>query len=315
MGLRRDKTAFKHLKTCREWSALCACCQWGMEDSTWTAAVTAWSSCKEKAGQDMKGWSRCLGKLCGLYCSAIWKNIWQTGKVVQAVSPSGTFHNAMNSSDKSIGFFSCSSFLFLHAIRLQAGFPRAFVLWKDMPAMQWGHEMLPLLFWPPLFPWHSQLQRISRAHSRGWRGLFPGGGGDGVAVQLRARAFCTRSPAPAQHRVWGTGPARVAVQLHPRWLLTSENIQWRFHSSVFLYQICTISCVCAPHELPDGKSCISKVMSSHRAQKRQKDDQSRDRLSITQLAVTFCLQCSNTTSCYKLWSDTLLFARLFRDLC
>lgn len=61
-----------------------------------------------------------------------------------------------------------------------------------------------------------------------------------------------------------------------------------------------ISCVCAPHELPDWKTCFSKDMSSHTAQNRQKDDQSRDQLSITQRAVNFCLRysiASHATSC------------------
>lgn len=62
----------------------------------------------------MKGWSRCLGKLCGLDCSAIWKNIWQTGKVVQAVSPSGIFHNAMNNTTRVLAsFLAHLSFFFM----------------------------------------------------------------------------------------------------------------------------------------------------------------------------------------------------------
>lgn len=106
---------------------------------------------------------------------------------------------------------------------------------------------------PHFFPRLSQLQHVSGAHPCGWGRLFPGGhGGGGMAVQLRAQAVCTRNSAPAQHHVCGTwSPARMAVWLHPRQLLASENMQLLFHSSVFLYQICTISCVCTPRELPD----------------------------------------------------------------
>lgn len=43
----------------------------------------------------------------------------------------------MNRSNKSICFFSCLSFPFLHATRLQAGFPWSFFLWKDSTYAVW----------------------------------------------------------------------------------------------------------------------------------------------------------------------------------
>ena len=88
-----------------------------------------------------------------------------------------------------------------------------------------------------------------------------------------------------------------------------------FTAQRFSTRFVSISCVCALHELPDWKTCISKDMSSHTDLNRQKDDQSRDQLSITQRAVNFCLRYSNSISCYKLWPGTLLFTHLFRDLC